>query len=376
MSNIERSGFFASLDGDRLYDDEQFASFFGRFLKDGFFPTEKNDGLLVQADGSNKITINEGVAWIQGRCYELLEKKQIQIEAGDALLSRIDRVVVRCDYVKRDIYIAIKKGQEASEPTAPELQRDSDAYELCIAQYKLEKGATNIKQSNITDTRKDIDLCGEVTSIIDKHSLKEFLKVTGFIMEGDIHTKNLIPVDDGCVIGTPEHPFEKITVQEIDILKGMPYLPTTGGTMTGPIYTEDLEPANNNMSNLGAIDKRYANAHITNLNVYGTHPFINKAGGSVTGAINHDYSPSTNQYQEMYKDFDNNGQGDGNTYIGYNLNGACTHIFRGKGDFNVTNPVANFQDVRAKYLMVNNKRVYIQPEAPVGAPEGSVWIKV
>ena len=373
---IERSGFFASVDGDRLYDDDQFASFFGRFLKDGFFPTEANDGLLVQADGSNMITINPGVMWIQGRCYELLERKQIQIEPGDALLSRIDRVVVRCDYVNRDIYITIKKGVEASEPVAPELKRDSDAYELCIAQYKLEKGATNINQSQVMDTRKDIDLCGEVTSIIDKHSLKEFLKITGFKMTGDMETRNILPVENGMNIGTRERPYKKIYTEGLEVLNELPYLPTTGGTMTGAIRTEDLVPATNNISSIGTQQNRYANAHITNLNVYGNHPFLAKNGGTATGHIDHNFTPENTDYYEKYFDFDNNGQGDGNTYIGYNLGGLCTHIFRGKGNFNVANPVATFKDIRVDSLMLNGKRIYIQSEAPVGAPEGSVWIKV
>lgn len=375
MSNIERCGFFASVNGDRLYDDDQFADFFGRFLQDGYFPLPE-DGLFVEANGTNTLTVNPGSAWIQGRCYELLEKKSLVIEPGDALLSRIDRVVVRCDYVNRDIYVTIKKGVEASEPKLPELQRDSDAYELGIAYYRIDKGVTNLLQSHIIDTRKNIDVCGEVTSIIDKHTLKEFCKITGFTMEADIITKNLIPADNNCTLGSKEAPYKKIYAQELELANDLSYLPLDGGIMKGDIHTRGLYPYKNNYANIGTSLYRYANAHITNLHVYGEHPFIKKEGGNVTGTLDHNFTPDDLSYMEKYCDFDNNGQGDGHTYIGYNLNGLCTHIFRGKGNFNVANPVATFKDMRADSLMVNGKRVYIQSEAPTNAPDGSVWIKI
>lgn len=375
MSNIERCGFFASVNGDRLYDDDEFASYFGRFLQDGYFPLPEN-GLFVEADGSNILTVNPGSAWIQGRCYELLEKKQLTIEPGDALLSRIDRVVVRCDYVNRDIYITIKKGAESSEPKVPELQRDSDAYELGLAYYRIDKGVTNLVQSYIVDTRKNIDVCGEVTSIIDKHTLKEFCKITGFTMEADIITKNLIPADSNCTLGSKEAPYNKIYAHSLELSNSLPYLPLDGGTMRGDLYVKGLYPYKNNYTNLGSSSNRYANAHLTNLYVYGEHPFINKTGGNVTGTLDHNFTPDASSYMEKYYDFDNNGQGDGNTYIGYNLDGLCTHMFRGKGNFNVSNPVATFKDLRSDSFMINGKRVYIQSEAPVNAPDGSVWIKV
>lgn len=375
MSNIERCGFFASINNDRLYDDDEFASYFGRFLQDGVFPLPES-GLFVEADGSNILTVNPGSAWIQGRHYELLEKKQLQIEAGDALLSRIDMVVVRCDYVNREIYTTIKKGIESSEPKLPELQRDSDAYELGIAYYRVDKGVTNLVQSNIIDTRKSIDLCGEVTSIIDKHSLKEFLKDTGFTMRGDMNTKNIAPIDTNCNIGTPEMRYKKIYAQGLDLVTPLPYLPIEGGTMDGDLYVKGLYPYKSNYTNLGSSTHRYANAHFTNLYVYGEHPFLNKSGGTATGYIDHNFTPNSRGYYEKYYNFDGNTQGDGNTYIGYNLDGLCTHMFRGKGNFNVENPVATFNDLRADSLMINNKRVYIQSEPPVNAPEGSVWIKV
>lgn len=372
---IEKSGFFASVNGDRLYDDDEFARFFGRFLQDGYFPLPE-DGLFVEADGSNILTVRPGSAWIQGRTYELLEPKKLTVEPGGDLLPRRDRVVVRCDYVNREITVKIKKGVEASDPKLPELQRDSDAYELGLAHYRIDPGITNLIQAYIGDSRKDIDVCGEVTSIIDKHTLKEFCKVAGFTMQGDIITRNLLPYDNNCTLGSREKPYKKIYANDLELTNGMPYVPLAGGTMTGTLYSASIVPDVNNGRNIGSSDKRYANGHFTNLYVYGEHPFFNKTGGTITGGVKLTYrTTGSTDYQMKFQSWDGNTQGDTHTYIGYNLNGLSTHIFRGLGNFNVANPVATFEDLRMKEFMLNNKRLYMQSTPPAGAPEGSVWIK-
>ena len=373
MSNIERCGFFSSQDNDRLYSDDDFCGYFSNFITTGVFQNKSDDSLLVEANGTNKITVRPGKAWLEGRVYELLSDKEIEIHAGDASLDRIDLVVVKCDYVERDIYITIKQGIPSSTPTTPTLQRDTDAFEIAIASYKMEKGAINVSSSQIVDTRKDLNLAGEVTSLIDKHNLKEFLKDTGFIMRGDINSKDIYPLEDNVYnIGSAMKRYKTLYIDELDVVKDLPYLKNTGGTVEGRINSMDISPITTNVYRLGNPDAKWREAYITDLHVYGTHPFIAKTGGEISGTLTNTLSPNEGISQGIYKDFD----GNGDTLIGQNSNGKCTHVFSGKGDFIVNNPVARVKDIRAEQIALNGKRLYIQSEAPTNAVEGSVWIQV
>ena len=56
----------------------------------------------------------------------------------------------------------------ASDPVAPDLQRDPDAYELVLADVLINNGATEITQGNITDLRLDKSLCGIVHNTVDQ----------------------------------------------------------------------------------------------------------------------------------------------------------------------------------------------------------------
>ncbi len=72
------------------------------------------------------------------------------------------------DTAERKIYSYVKKGQFASSPVAPTLQRDADAYELALADVAVNKGAISITQANITDLRLDKNLCGIVHGTVDQ----------------------------------------------------------------------------------------------------------------------------------------------------------------------------------------------------------------
>jgi hypothetical protein len=88
------------------------------------------------------------------------------LEVTNGSQDRIDAIVMRCDYQTRMISETIKKGAYASSPVAPALQRDANAYEICLAQIRVSKTATSITQANITDTRQNSSLCGIINSLI------------------------------------------------------------------------------------------------------------------------------------------------------------------------------------------------------------------
>jgi len=162
---LEKSSFFNSIAGDRLYQASSFAEYFSSLVTNGVFPNPANN-LQVLSNDNMTVTIKTGKAWIKGYFYYNDGNLTLPVNVADGVLNRIDRIVVRFDTVGRIISGVVKVGVLATNPTAPALQRDSDIYELGIADIYVGKGATNIVQANITDLRMDTNLCGWVNSLI------------------------------------------------------------------------------------------------------------------------------------------------------------------------------------------------------------------
>lgn len=168
---MERSSFFnAELINDkydRTYNAEDFARYFASFIKSGIFPSPTSN-LQVRANNGMSVVVSKGKAWINGYFYENTEDLNLNLATAHGVLKRIDRIVVRLDLSARLIRCAIKKGSESSSPTPPNLQRDSDIFELALADILVENGAVKITQSNITDQRFNADLCGIVSGVVDQ----------------------------------------------------------------------------------------------------------------------------------------------------------------------------------------------------------------
>lgn len=319
---MEKFGFFSSIENDRLYTAKDFTSYFARFLTDGIFDVN-NNALKVSANGSLDITVAPGVMWIKGHVYELTEPKTLTIDAEGAS-NRKDRVIVRLDYVNREIRTIIKKGTSSANAAPEELQRDEDAYEMCIAQIELSKGITAIQQVNIVDTRKDLELCGEVSSLLESRTLLDFCQKTGFTMEGTINSKDIMPVGDAN-IGSTSNRFNTIFCNELDVKNKLPYLPITGGMLEGTVQVDDVLPYLNNVFRLGAEGQRFLEVVAKNI-------------------------------------------------VADNYYGNST--FNGDGAFTVNNPTANFKELKSTSLSINNHQVFIQTDAPANAKAGDVWIQV
>jgi len=161
----ERSGFFNSVNGDRKYDASKFAEYFASFLGNGIFPSPSTN-LQIMANGDMTVTLKSGKAWINGYFYYNDSDLVLTLSTADGILNRIDRIVVQYNTTNRTITAKIKQGTFASSPVATDLERDSDAYELGLADIYVGAGVTSIIQSNITDLRMNSTYCGVVDSLI------------------------------------------------------------------------------------------------------------------------------------------------------------------------------------------------------------------
>ena len=169
---MERYSFFnAVIDDagnfDREYLAEDYANYFASFIGNGIY-TNSADNLQVIAKGDLVVGVKTGKAWINGYYYENTTVKNFTLDIPDASMARIDRVVVRLDFLERKITTEIKKGTNAYQPVAQDLQRDEMAYELALADIKINGGTTEITQAEITDQRFNENLCGVVAGVVQQ----------------------------------------------------------------------------------------------------------------------------------------------------------------------------------------------------------------
>lgn len=162
-----RSGMFTSVNGDRKYTSTFFAEYFASFIGNGIFPNPSTNTQVLADTGMN-VSVQPGKAWIDGYILYVDNPQSLTLDTGDNLLPRIDKIVIRLDKINREIILAIKKGTPATNPTAPSLQRDGDMHELGIANIRVDRGASAITQSNITDLRLNSNECGIVKGTIEE----------------------------------------------------------------------------------------------------------------------------------------------------------------------------------------------------------------
>ncbi len=161
---------------DRAYLAEDFARYFAKFIGTGVYPNPATGLQVVAIDNNMQIRIKKGDGYILGRDFENTDDYIIQLDVADGVLSRIDRVVLRLDYLDRKIKPMLKKGNYASSPVAKSLQRDADAYEIALADVYVKNGVISIMQSNITDLRLSKELCGIVHGVIQQADTTEIFR--------------------------------------------------------------------------------------------------------------------------------------------------------------------------------------------------------
>ena len=150
---------------DRVYKAEDWAWYFATFLASGVFP-KPSDGLQEVAYSGMEVRVNMGYAFINGYAFRNPVSKGVTLDRAEGAQNRVDRVVVRWDLVLRDIYIDVLKGVPSAKPVATALTRNTEVWELALADIYVGKGVTKILTQNITDQRFNSALCGIVVGTV------------------------------------------------------------------------------------------------------------------------------------------------------------------------------------------------------------------
>lgn len=169
------SGFFNSLNGDRVYSADDLNYFFNGVMTDGIVKGY-GSALEVTAKGTLNLTVKDGKAFCLGRYVENVGSLTVEIEGGGTY-PRIDAVVVGVDLTERTGSIYVKKGEENSTPSYPTIENTETLKELCLTYVYVGAGATTITSDNLTDMRSDAIVSGW-SSITAAKGLKEYRATT------------------------------------------------------------------------------------------------------------------------------------------------------------------------------------------------------
>ena len=153
---------------DRAESSDFLALFIQKIITDGVLADPSTSFQVVADEGMN-IKVKAGFGIVRGRFAYDAQDESYTLEEAPSQYKRIDRVVLRANYLERRCEIIVKTGIAASSPVAPALIRPAsgDYYELSLATIAINSNQTAIVQANITDTRWDSSVCGAVTQAID-----------------------------------------------------------------------------------------------------------------------------------------------------------------------------------------------------------------
>ena len=169
------SGFFNSVNGDRLYNAEQMSRYFENILSSGIFKRIDNC-LKVTANNSMSLTVAPGGGLINCHWFRAMAAETVTIPTAHAVLPRFDIVVARLDLSDsvRSIALDVVSGTPAESPAAPDPVRTTSIHELVLALVYVPAAATAIVEQNLTDVRDNEWYCGYVQSLVDTPIIKTF----------------------------------------------------------------------------------------------------------------------------------------------------------------------------------------------------------
>lgn len=166
-SNITGTDAFGNPIYDRAEDATFFAEYFSSFIGNGIFPNPSNN-MLVQANNDMTVKVNVGKCFIKGYFGLIETEETLTIQAPSSTI-RTDLIVAGLNTVNREITLYVKKNTNTVE-------RNSNIYELALAEITVNPDATKINQSNILDTRLNTEKCGIVSGVVSQVDTQEIFQ--------------------------------------------------------------------------------------------------------------------------------------------------------------------------------------------------------
>lgn len=169
------SGFFNSVDHDRLYDATDISRLFDGLIRDGIFASI-GDCLVVKQSNQMNVTVGTGRAWFNHTWSYNDALYPVTIPPSEILMDRIDAIVLEINSVEavRANSIKLIKGAPASTPTKPALTNTKEVHQYPLAYVTVGKEVTSIRQADIENC-VGTSACPFVTGILEVISIEQLI---------------------------------------------------------------------------------------------------------------------------------------------------------------------------------------------------------
>ena len=169
------SGFFNSVDHDRLYDATDISRLFDGLIRDGIFASI-GDCLVVKQSNQMNVTVGTGRAWFNHTWSYNDALYPVTIPPSEILMDRIDAVVLEINSVEsvRANSIKLIKGTPSSTPAKPVLTNTKEIHQYPLAYVTVGKEVTSIRQADIENC-VGTSACPFVTGILEVISIEQLI---------------------------------------------------------------------------------------------------------------------------------------------------------------------------------------------------------
>lgn len=169
------SGFFNSVDHDRLYDATDISRLFDGLIRDGIFASI-GDCLVVKQSNQMNVTVGTGRAWFNHTWSYNDALYPVTIPPSEILMDRIDAVVLEINSVEsvRANSIKLIKGTPSSAPAKPALTNTKEIHQYPLAYVTVGKEVTSIRQADIENC-VGTSACPFVTGILEVISIEQLI---------------------------------------------------------------------------------------------------------------------------------------------------------------------------------------------------------
>lgn len=169
------SGFFNSVDHDRLYDATDISRLFDGLIRDGIFASI-GDCLVVKQSNQMNVTVGTGRAWFNHTWSYNDALYPMTIPPSEILMDRIDAVVLEINSVEsvRANSIKLIKGTPSTTPTKPALTNTKEVHQYPLAYVTVGKEVTSIRQADIENC-VGTSVCPFVTGILEVISIEQLI---------------------------------------------------------------------------------------------------------------------------------------------------------------------------------------------------------
>ena len=169
------SGFFNSVNEDRVYNAVQFSQFFDGLICDGVY-VNVGDAFHVAPGEGLSVNVGSGRAWFKRVWLYNDAVLNLVLDNADPVLKRIDAIVIDIDTSTnvRNGIIQIIKGTAATAPDKPTLIDTDTHTQYALAYITVNPAATSIANANIEDCQATGELpCVETLLNLSSYHLNQ-----------------------------------------------------------------------------------------------------------------------------------------------------------------------------------------------------------